>query len=174
MSSRISGLSDDHAAHARSLISKQAATMVRHKTEINYSQKADRQTGVRNHMTITKGQFPHTCDCSSTAWWMLWDAIHRTYGVRDIVAGTAGVHEAWNPNGTVYTGSMYKRGKAVVHDKNLKIGDLIFYGNQGGGIPEHVAVYVGGGKVFSHGSMGGPYILDLDYRDDRRMARRFI
>jgi NlpC/P60 family protein len=171
VSARVSGLSDDHAAHARHLIATAAKVMVRHKNEIHYSQKANRQVGVRRHLSITHGDYPKTCDCSSTAWWMLWDALRRTYGVKDIVCHTS---PGWNPDGLVYTGSMYQHGKAVIHDKNLKIGDLIFYGDQGGGVPEHVAVYVGGGKVFSHGSEGGPYILDLDYRGDRRMSRRFI
>lgn len=172
MSVRVSGLSDEHAAHARKLLLQQANTLVTHKDEIHYSQRADRQTGVRHKLTITKGQFPRTCDCSSTTWWMLWDAIHRTYNVRDLVAGTS--HPEWNPDGLVFTGSMYKHGKAVLHDKNLKVGDLIFYGDQGGGVPEHVAMYIGGGMVFSHGSEGGPYILHIDYRDDRRMSRRYI
>lgn len=171
MSSRVSGLSDEHAAHVRDLILKQAAYGVKHKDEIDYSQGGNRQVGVRSKLTITKSQFPHTCDCSSTVWWMLFDAMHRPYGIRDLVC-----HVGWNPDGTVYTGTMYRNGKRVVHDSNLKIGDLIFYGDQGGGIPEHVAIYIGGGYVFSHGSMGGPYILKLDYRDDRRRdcMRRFI
>ena len=170
MSERVSGLSDEHAAHARHIIVQAAKIMVRHKMEIHYSQKADRQVGVRQKLSILEGDFPKTCDCSSTAWWMLWDAMHRPYGVRDLVCRTVD----WDPNSVVYTGSMYRHGKAVIHDENLKIGDLIFYGDQGGGIPKHVAVYVGGGKVFSHGSEGGPYILDLDYRNDRRMSRRYI
>jgi hypothetical protein len=170
VSQRVSGLSDDHAAHARHLIILQAKVMVRHKDEITYSQKADRQVGVRQKLSILQGEFPRTCDCSSTSWWMLWDAMHRPYGVRDLVCHTVD----WDPNGVVYTGTMYTHGKPVVHDENLKVGDLIFYGDQGGGIPEHVAVSVGGKKVFSHGSLGGPYILDLDYRSDRRMSRRFI
>lgn len=171
MSVRVSGLSDAHAAHSRKIIVQAAKIMVRHKAEIHYSQKANRQVGVRARMSILDGHFPKTCDCSSTAWWMLWDAMGRNYGVDDIVCRTG---PYWDPNGVVYTGSMYTHGKAVVHDENLKIGDLIFYGDQGGGIPEHVAVSVGGRVVFSHGSEGGPYFLDLDYRSDRRMSRRFI
>lgn len=166
MGNRVSGLSDDHAAHARSLILKAAHTMVANKDEIHYSQGTNRWVGITHRMTITKGQYPKTCDCSSTAQWMLWDAMGRPYDVRDLVS-----HSNWTAG---YTGSQYRNGKAVVHDSNLKIGDLIFYGNQGGGIPEHVAVYVGGGMVFSHGSEGGPYILPLDYRQDRRVARRYI
>lgn len=167
---RVSGLTDKQASHARELLVRSAKNMVKHKDQIDYSQAYDRQDAMRKHKTITRGEYPAHADCSSTSWWMLWDAMGRNYKVRDIVCKTQG----WNPNQTVYTGSMYRNGKAVVHDRNLKIGDLIFYGDQGGGIPEHVAMYVGGGKVFSHGSDGGPYIIDLDYRSDRRMSRRFI
>lgn len=166
MSDRVSGLSDDHAAHARRLITRSTKAMVANKSIVHYSQRSDRWVGIDRRLTITKGEYPKTCDCSSTATWMLWDAMARPFGVRDLVN-----RANWNYG---YTGSMYRNGKAVVHDENLKIGDLIFYGNQGGGIPSHVAVYVGGGKVFSHGSEGGPYILGLDYRSDRRMSRRYI
>lgn len=170
MSDRISGLSDDHAAHSRHLIILQANLMVRNKTAVHYSQEYNRMEGIRQQLSVIRGQYPKHADCSSTAYWMHWDAVHRPYGVRDLlVAGPD-----WNPNKTIYTGTQYRSGKGVLHDENLKIGDLIFYGDQGGGIPEHVAVYVGGGMVFSHGSEGGPYILNMDYRSDRRMSRRFI
>lgn len=166
MSTRVSGLSDIHAEHARVLIAKAAHVMVVNKDKIHYSQKANRFVGIEKKLTIIKNEYPTTCDCSSTATWMLWDATARPYGVHDIVS-----HANWLSG---YTGSMYKNGKAVIHDSNLMIGDLIFYGDQGAGIPEHVAVYVGGGLGFSHGSEGGPYILKLDYRNDRRMSRRYI
>ena len=170
MTERISGLSDEHASHARHLMVLQANLMVRNKTSVHYSQRYDRMEALRNHKSVVRGQYPVTADCSSTAYWMHWDACHRPYNLRDLLVDGPD----WNPNKTIYTGTMYRNGKGVVHDENLKIGDLIFYGDQGGGIPEHVAVYIGGGKVFSHGSEGGPYILDLDYRNDRRMSRRFI
>lgn len=166
MSGSVSGLSPAHRAHARKLILRAAKTMVQRKHLINYSQGPNRWEGITKGLTITKGQYPKNCDCSSTAQWMLWDAMKRPYGVRDLVSGSNWRHG--------YTGSQYTRGKAVKHDKNMKIGDLVFYGRQGGGIPSHVAVYVGGGKVFSHGSQGGPYILNIDYRGDRRMTRRYI
>lgn len=166
MSGSVSGLSEAHRAHARKLIVMSARTMVAHKNEIHYSQGPARWEGIQKRLTIVKGQFPRRCDCSSTAQWMLWDAMARPYGVRDLVS---------NSNWTAgYTGSQYKNGKAVIHDANLKIGDLLFYGNQGGGIPEHVTVSLGGRLCFSHGSEGGPYLLDIDYRKDRRMTRRYI
>lgn len=167
MSERVSGLNDVHAAHARELIAKAAHLMVLHKDAVTYSQESNRMVGIREQLTVIKLQFPRTCDCSSTAKWMLWDAMARPYGVRDLVS-----HQHWDGGG--WTGNMYQNGKRVVHDSNLKIGDLIYYGDQGGGVPKHVAVYLGGGVVFSHGSQGGPYFLGIDYRNDRRMSRRYI
>jgi hypothetical protein len=166
MSDSVSGLSPDHRAHARELILKSAHNMMKHVSAIHYTQSASRWEGINKKLTVTKGQYPNYADCSAMATWLLWDAMARPYGVRDLVNGAA-----WRAG---YTGTQYTRGKAVQHDKNLKVGDLIFYGNQGGGIPEHVAIYIGGGKVFSHGSEAGPYILGLDYRRDRRMSRRYI
>lgn len=165
-SRRVSGLSDDHAAHARKIIIKSAYALMRNKSAVHYTQSARRWEGINRRLSIVRGQIPLYGDCSSTATWMLWDAMGRPYGVRDLVNGAN-----WRAG---YTGTQYTRGKRVVHDKNLKVGDLIFYGNQGGGIPQHVCVYVGGGKVFSHGSEAGPFILNLDYRSDRRMSRRYI
>lgn len=165
----VSGLSAEHASHARGLLLLSAKTMVANKTLIHYSQGADRMEYVRNRLTIIEHQYPKHGDCSSTTYGMLWDAIHRNYGVRDLVAGCN-----WNPDGLIYTGSMYKNGKRVVHDENIKVGDLIYFGDQGGGIPEHVAMAMGGRTIFSHGSEGGPYFLDLDYRGDRRMTQRYI
>jgi cell wall-associated NlpC family hydrolase len=166
MGRRVSGLDDAQAAHARRVIIKDAKNMITHKREIHYSQGPDRWEGIDGRRTHLNNTYPKHCDCSSTSTWMLWDAMGRPYGVRDVVNGAN-----WRAG---YTGTQYDHGKRVKHDSNLKIGDLIFYGDQGGGIPEHVAVYVGGGFVFSHGSEGGPYILRLDYRHDRRQSRRYI
>jgi hypothetical protein len=164
--SRVSGLSDSHARHARVLIIKSTALMMRHVPEIHYTQGPRRWDGINQHLTVLKGQFPRYADCSSMATWLLWDAMHRPYGVRDLVNGVN-----WTAG---YTGTQITRGKRVVHDSSLKVGDLIFYGDQGGGVPKHVAIYIGAGKVFSHGSEAGPFILPLDYRSDRRQSRRYI
>lgn len=166
MSNRISGLSDEHAAHARRVIIKDVKNMMAHKGEVHYSQGFNRWQGITQKNSHLNNTFPHQCDCSSTTTWMLWDALARTYGVRDLVNGTD-----WRAG---YTGTQYNHGKQVKHDSNLKIGDLIFYGDQGGGVPEHVAIYIGGGMVFSHGGEAGPFILHLDYRPDRRQSRRYI
>lgn len=166
MGRRVSGLNDEQAAHARRVIIKDVQNMLADKANVHYSQGPDRWEGISHHLTHLRNEYPKRCDCSSTATWLFWDAMGRAYGVGDIVN-----HAHWAAG---YTGTMYQSGKEVKHDSNLKIGDLIFYGDQGGGIPEHVAVYVGGGHVFSHGGEAGPFILRLDYRPDRRMSRRFI
>lgn len=166
MSGSVSGLSDEHRAHARKLIVLAARTMVAHKNQIFYSQGSNRWEGIRRKLTITEGEFPKHCDCSSTAQWMLWDAMARPYGVRDLVSNSN-----WSAG---YTGSQYRNGKPVKYNANIKIGDLIFYGDQGGGVPKHVCVALGGRLVFSHGSMAGPFLCDIDYRNDRRMTRRYI
>lgn len=66
-----------------------------------------------------------------------------------------------DPNGLQYsgygfTGSMWVHGNRVA---TPSLGDLVFYYN-----PDHVATYVGGGKVISFGSEYGPYFLDAHYR----------
>lgn len=166
MSRRVSGLSDTHAAHARRVIIKDAHNMVRNKNRVHYSQGPERFMGIERELTHLKNQYPIRCDCSSTMTWMLWDAMARPYGVRDLVN-----HANWHAG---YTGTMINGGKVVHYKKNLKVGDGIFYGWQSHGVPEHVATYIGGGLVFSHGSEGGPYILEVDYRKDRVAMRRYI
>ena len=69
-----------------------------------------------------------------------------------------------------YTGTQAMHGRVVSLDA-LEVGDLVFYGRAW---PYgHVAGYVGGGKVISHGSEGGPYLLPVRYRSDVSHARRY-
>lgn len=164
--SGISGLSTEHARHARALISENASRLYNNRGSIHYTQKSRRWDGIRLRCSAIRNTFPRYADCSSLATWLLWDAMGRPYKVRDLVNGVS-----WRYG---YTGSMYRRGKAVTKLSSIKIGDLVFYGNQGGGIPSHVAIAIGGGRVLSHGSEAGPLILPINYRGDRRMVRRFI
>lgn len=65
-------------------------------------------------------------------------------------------------NGFGYTGTLIQNGKRV-SASNLKPGDLVFYGRHG---ISHVAIYVGSGRVVSHGSESGPLLLSTYYRND--------
>ncbi len=56
-----------------------------------------------------------------------------------------------------YTGSMQSHGR-VIQFKDIQPGDLVFYAN-----PAHVTMYMGGGKVVSHG--GDPVQIEAwNYR----------
>lgn len=162
--SSVSGLNAHHRAQARALVVKGAALLLNHAAAVHYTQSGARWQGIREGLLISRGQFPHFGDCSSTATWLLWNALGHHFGVRDVVNGTG-----WRAG---YTGTISQHGKRVVHDRNIRVGDLILYGH---GFPyEHVTVALGGGKCFSHGSEAGPFKLDIDYRSDRAQVRRFI
>lgn len=67
-------------------------------------------------------------------------------------------------NGQGETGAMYRAGRKV---GTAKPGDLIFYGWESGlQRPGHVVVYVGDGKVVSHGGSGDghPKLINMNYR----------
>jgi cell wall-associated NlpC family hydrolase len=94
-------------------------------------------------------------DCSSFA-----TSCYRRAGERD-------------PNRDRYragwTGTLSRHGWRV---RKPEPGDLVFYGV---GWPwKHVTVYLGAGRVASHGSEGGPRDAAIDYRPDRGEVRRYI
>lgn len=128
---------------------------------IHYTQTAKRMQGVRER--IRPPRVPAFEDCSSFSTWVYW------------VAGGP------DPNGRGYdgqgwTGTLCQAGRAVSLAE-AKPGDLVFYGR---GAPwGHVAILVtvGGARrpmVVSHGSEGGPYLLELDYRADRGQIRAYL
>lgn len=94
---------------------------------------------------------PNTMDCSWHATW-----CYKSAGAPD-------------PNGRGYsspilgyTGTLYPRGTPI-SVVQLQLGDLVFYGWRDG-IPTHVAVYIGGGYVASHGQQSGPSKVPVTYR----------
>jgi hypothetical protein len=165
--SSYSGLNAHQRADARRIIVKGCELELRHPSSVHYTMGADRWEAISRGARIDRGQLLTRGDCSSTATWLLWNALthaHRKLRIRDIVNG-----ESWKAG---YTGTLAEHGKRVVHDHNIKVGDLVLYGWRW---PyEHVAVALGGGLVFSHGSEGGPYRLPIDYRPDRAQVRRYI
>lgn len=125
---------------------------------IHYTQDARRMQGVRDGIRVPR--FPEFEDCSSFATWCYW------------VAG------APDPNGRGYdgfgfTGTQVGPGNKVAEPRP---GDLVFYGWEPAprNCPKHVAVYVGNGKVVSHGSESGPHLATLDYRSDRTQIRSYL
>lgn len=165
MSASVSGLSEAHRAQARELILHGVQHLMEHPGSVHYTQGASRWSGIDQHKTDLHHILPFYGDCSSTATWLLWRAFHFVHpGMRDLVNG-----ENWRAG---YTGTIADHGKRVVYDASIKVGDLILYGPAP--TYSHVAVSIGGRRVFSHGSEGGPYILDMDYRGDRGPTRRFI
>lgn len=103
-------------------------------------------------------RLPQTHDCSGFA-----TACYKRAGAAD-------------PNALGYSGYGWT-GTLATHGRSVSLaaarpGDLVFYGS---GYPySHVAVYVGAGRVVSHGSEGGPYLLNIDYRRDRRVIRSYL
>lgn len=162
MSATYSHLTLRQRAKARSMVEQACHLMLRHPAAVHYTQDWQaRWEAIREGLLAWKGQYPKHSDCSSSATWILYQAYHH-FGLADRLNGTK-----WQSG---YTGTLSQHGKTI--HGTPKVGDLVFYGS---GWPyEHVAVSLGGRLVFSHGSEGGPYLLDIDYRPDRRLVKRYI
>lgn len=161
-----SGLSPHHRTEARRLLLRGVTALLADPARVHYTQGPGRWDGIAHRKVPWRGSIlPFYGDCSSTATWLLWLVLAHHFAITsDHVNGTG-----WRSG---FTGTLSRHGKPVVHDRNLQVGDLIFYGH---GWPyEHVTVSIGGHRCFSHGSEGGPYLLDIDYRGDRALARRYI
>lgn len=159
-----SGLNWQHRKNARRLTMEALNIALRHAPEVHYTQDLNKRwEGIDNNLKAYRGQYPKNCDCSSFATWAIWNGLDH-YGVRDTVNGLG-----WKAG---YTGTMLKHGKLVAHRPNWRRGDCLIYGSGWPG--KHVAVYIGGGYVISHGSEGGPYKLKWDYRSDLMEVRRYI
>lgn len=134
------------ADQKRNLIVAAAMIGYMHRYNIHYTQSAMRMQGVRQR--IKPPNYPIWEDCSSFATWCYW-----TSGASD--------PNGLGYNGEGYTGTLWNHGERVYSD--VKKGDLYLYGWYGG-IPTHVAVGVGGGRVVSHGGESGPLLLYGNYR----------
>lgn len=161
----VSGLSAAHRNAAKHAVVQAAYLGLHHAPELHYTQGARRWEGIDKKLVAARGQYPRYADCSAFATWCLWNGLYVLYGCSDVVNG-----QRWQAG---YTGTQHEHGKRVVHEKNRQWGDLALYGDPYGSTG-HVAVYVGGGKVISHGSEGGPYYLPINYRADLREVRRYI
>lgn len=154
----VSGLDATQRSKAREMVIQAAYLGLRHAKAVHYTQGPRRWEGIAKNMRAWRGQYPKYADCSSFATWVLWQGLGH-FHVRDVVNGAN-----WTAG---YTGTQLSHGKLVRHERNIKHGDLALYDG-------HVAICVGGGKVISHGSEGGPYLLALHYRSDLIEVRRYI
>jgi cell wall-associated NlpC family hydrolase len=159
----ISHLGRRHARQARNRVKQAALLGLRNRASIHYTQAAGpRWQGINKGLESRRRQFPNYADCSSFATWCLWNALHVAFGLEDHVNGAH-----WKAG---YTGTLLTHGKRVRFRK--KRGDLVIYGH---GFPgHHVAIYIGGGMVVSHGSEAGPLYLRWNYRPDVMQVRRYI
>jgi hypothetical protein len=83
----------------------------------------------------------------------------------------------WDGQG--YTGTMYQRGTRIPVSGPLKPGDCLFYGNQGGGVPSHVAIVIGpGDRMMTFGHNPPEFVYASSYwRSNLRTdvgARRYF
>lgn len=158
----VSGLSHDHVVRTRDLAMQAAVLGVVHSAQIHYTQGAQRWQGIRLDKRAWKGQYPTEADCSAFFTWCVgWCGLTH-YHCHDRMNG-----EKW---GGGYTGTLMTHGQQV--HSNFQHGDAVLYGH---GFPdEHVAIYVGGGMVISHGSEIGPLKCSMHYRSDLQQVRRFI
>lgn len=156
-----SSLTAAQRSHARARAVQAAMLCWRNRGVIHYTQGGSRWQGINGNLQSQRGQFPRFADCSSFTTWCIWNAIKVTYGRPDVVNGLG-----WRAG---YTGTMLNHGSRV---SGLMPGDCIIYGR---GFPgHHTAIYVGNGKVVSHGSEAGPLLLYWRYRGDVLAIRRYI
>lgn len=101
----------------------------------HYTEGNQRWSGITGQVCPPKA--PPYSDCSSTVTWIYWTLFGNG---PDFMNG-----EKWQAG---YTGTLDQHGVNVtVNTNDLAIGDLCFYYHP----MHHVAIYVGGGKVVSHG-----------------------
>lgn len=126
-----------------------------HRYSHYYTQDSRRWDGIRRK--IRPPSFPTYSDCSSFVTWCYW--LDKGRGI-DILN-----HSGWLAG---YTGTLTNGGHRV--DLNsMQPGDLVFYGFPIG----HVAMYIGGGRVISHGHdpVG---LYPVHYRGDLNHARSYV
>jgi len=124
-----------------------------HRSFIHYTQGPSRMYGVKHH--VHPPSIPYWEDCSSFVTWCYYaagapDPNHLGY------------------NGYGFTGTLGSHG---VRTSNPRPGDLCFYGYY----PyHHVTIYIGNGRVISHGSEIGPLLTVPRYRSDFSHFRSYL
>ena len=162
-----SGLGPGQRLRARERATQAAMLGYENRAKIHYSQKPNRWEGIKNRLNARRGKFPRNADCSSFVSWCLFNGLELGFSTGDVVNGSG-----WTGG---YTGTMRSNGLRVEHVGNLLRGDCVHYGE---GLTAHVTMVVGRRAgvpmVVSHGSEGGPYYTNYDYRTDVKEFRRYI
>jgi cell wall-associated NlpC family hydrolase len=122
-----------------------------HHNQMTYTEGSLRWSGIDGHHRAYRHEFPPFADCSAFVTWCYWDAT-RAEKTWDFVNG-----DNWAGG---YTGTMTEHG-ADVSGNELLMADAVFYGGSWS-VPAHVALYIGKGKVISHGQPGDPRIYPLN------------
>jgi cell wall-associated NlpC family hydrolase len=157
-----SGLDDRRREMAREFVAEGACLVLEHASEMHYTQGPRRWEGIDRDLRAWRGEFPRYADCSALATWILWQGLGH-FRVPDIVNGAD-----WRAG---FISTLLSHGRELGRREPIRLGDLAFYLPGG---RHHVAVYIGGGKVLSHGTRHGPAKLTLDYRSDLHSIRRYI
>ena len=171
------------------LLVSEANYLIAHAGEVGYTQTSSRMQIVRDRIKLPPLPSPATSngahrkityiyeDCSSSVTGLYWLAAGGS-STNPHPIGLPDPNGYKNPpfRGYGYTGTQASSGRVVWRIgqpiSQLKIGDLIFYG---GGFPHHhVTMYLGNGRVFSHGTNTGPFNLPIFYRNDAVGAHRYV
>ena len=116
-----------------------------------YVQNRSRITYAQIRPYPKTGSLPMRTDCSGSSTHVLF------------MAGCKNDPHRRGYDGQGYTGTMYQNGKRIGlgNLKDLRPGDCVFYGNQGGGIPSHVVIVIGpGDRALNFGS-NPPHFVNI-------------
>jgi cell wall-associated NlpC family hydrolase len=122
-----------------------------HRGHMTYTEGPSRWSGIAGHHRAYRHEYPPFADCSAFVTWCLWDAT-RAERTWDFVNGAN-----WSGG---YTGTMTQHGIDVSWG-SLLMADAVFYGGSWS-VPAHVAIYIGHGRVISHGMQGDPRVYPVN------------
>jgi cell wall-associated NlpC family hydrolase len=139
------GLSARDQKELRRVVLRTAYVGVKLEPIVHYTEGPLRWSGISMQRRSWENEAPPYADCASFVTWVYWDAS-RWLRLGDFLNGAG-----WAAG---YTGTLTQHGVQV---DTLAPGDLVFYGDLS--IPYHVALYVGNGRVISHGGEQGPEVV---------------
>lgn len=158
------GLSGPQRQRARDIAVYAAMVGYHHRSQMIYTEGGARWSGIDDHRLGYKNEFPRAADCSAFDSWCLWNAFEHFHIHEDHVNGAN-----WREG---YTGTMVEHGVEVAISQLLPADSVFYAGTRS--VPQHVAIYVGHGRVVSHGRQGDPSLLPVHLGLPINQARRYI